>query len=76
MINAVSFPVLFVLTFGLLKCHGNKTVLVFGSLDTLSKSNLTDMGFNLALDVSKNNLKFNSFFEKYDIEFPYRKTDL
>ena len=71
MINAVSFPVLFVLTFGLLKCHGNKTVLVFGSLDTLTKSELTRLGFNLALNVSKNNLKFNSFFEKYDIElFP------
>ena len=71
MISAVSFPVLFVLTFGLLKCHGNKTVLVFGTLDTLSKSKLTKMGFNLALNVSKNNSKFKSFFEKYDIElFP------
>ena len=68
MISAVSFPVLFVLTFGSLKCHGNKTVLVLGTLDTLSKSNLTDLGFNLALNVSKNNSKFNSFFEKYDIE--------
>ncbi|XP_074616594.1 gamma-aminobutyric acid type B receptor subunit 2-like [Acropora palmata] len=68
MISAVSFPVLFVLTFGLLKCHGNKTVLVFGTLDTLSKSKLTKMGFNLALNVSKNNSKFKSFFEKYDIE--------
>ncbi|XP_074617775.1 gamma-aminobutyric acid type B receptor subunit 2-like isoform X2 [Acropora palmata] len=68
MISAVSFPVLFVLTFGLLKCHGNKTVLVFGTLDTLSKSQLTKMGFNLALNVSKKNSKFNSFFEKYDIE--------
>ena len=68
MISAVSFPVLFVLTFGLLKCHGNKTVLVFGTLDTQSKSELTKMGFNLALNVSKNNSKFKSFFEKYDIE--------
>lgn len=73
MISAVSFPMLFVLTFGLLKCHGNKTVLVFGTLDTDSKSQLTKLGFNLALSVSKNNSKFNSFFEKYDIElFPLR----
>ena len=29
------------------------------------------MGFNLALNVSKNHSKFKSFFEKYDIElFP------
>lgn len=68
MISAVSFPVLFVLTFGLLKCHGNKTVLVFGTLETQSKSELTKMGFNLALNLSKNNSKFQSFFEKYDIE--------
>ena len=68
MISAMSFPVLFVLTFGLLKCHGNKTVLVFGTLDTQSKSELTKMGFNLALNVCKKNSKFNSFFEKYDIE--------
>ena len=74
MISAVSFPMLFVLTFGLLKCHGKKTVLVFGTLDKQSKSELTKMGFNLALNVSKSNSKFKSFFEKYDIELFSLKT--
>ena len=67
MISALYCPVLFVLTLGLLKCHGNKTVIVFGTLETHSSSQRTKEGFNLALSLSKNNSKFNSFFEKYDI---------
>ena len=67
MTAAVSFPVLFILTLELLKCHGNKTAIVFGTLETRSTSQLTKEGFDLALSVSKNNSKFNSFFEKYNI---------
>ena len=74
MISALYFPVLFVLTLGLLKCHGNKTVIVFGTLETHSSSQRTKEGFNLALNVSKNNSRFNSFFEKYDIVFSSLET--
>ena len=70
MINTAAISVLSVFMFGLLECHGNKTTLIIGLLDSAkTTAKETALGIDLAYDVAKNSSNFKDFFEKYEIDF-------